>query len=46
MQICKYGKSKNVNLSNSINIVQWKKDKWHAHNQTALHYYTIKLIIQ
>ena len=45
MQIRKYGKSKiNVNQSNSINSVQWKKDKWHTHNQTVLYNYIIKLI--
>ena len=25
MQMCKYGRSKNPNQSNFINIVQWKK---------------------
>ena len=25
----------NINKSTSINTNQWKKDKWHAHNQTS-----------
>ena len=34
----------NVNHSNFINSVQWKKDKWYTHNQNTLCSYTIKLI--
>ena len=26
---------KNANQSNSINTNQWKKDIWHAHDQTS-----------